>query len=204
MIDAWWNRADMLPGMGLINAAARPLARTAATVVDTTVQSSQALTLAALDRVLAAPFTLAVVDRVVASPLVERTAERVLRGPEIERIVEVALESERAEAVVASALDSPAMERLVNRALESRLGDETLTRVIEEATARLAASKGMWELIDEVAASPAITAAITQHGVGFADQVADEVRDRSRHADAWMETVARRFLRRRPAAPEAG
>jgi hypothetical protein len=61
----------------------------------------------------------------------------------------------------------------------------------------------MWTLIDEVAASPAITEAITQHGVGFADQVADEVRGRTRSADAWMESVARRVLRRRAQSPTA-
>jgi hypothetical protein len=48
-----------------------------------------------------------------------------------------------------------------------------------------------------VAASPATTAANTPPGVGSAHLVADVVRARSRDADAWMETIARRFLRRR-------
>ena len=45
----------------------------------------------------------------------------------------------------------------------------------------------LWTLIDEVAAGPSVTDAIAQHGIGFADQVADEVRDRTRHADARLE-----------------
>jgi hypothetical protein len=157
------------------------------------------VTLGTIDVVLASPFALEVVDHVVSSPLVDRTAQRLLTGPEVERLLEMALGSERIEQLMAEALDSPGVERIVNQAIESRLADETITRLIEETTARLLASEGLWVLIDEVAASPAITEAITQHGVGFADQVADEVRERTRHADAWMETLARRVLRRRAA-----
>lgn len=157
------------------------------------------VTLGTIDVVLASRFALEVVEHVVASPLVDRTAQRLLSGPEVERLLEMALSSERVEQLMAEALESPGMERIVNQAIESRLADETITRLIEETTERLLASEGLWVLIDEVAASPAITEAITQHGVGFADQVADEVRERSRHADAWMETIARRVLRRRAA-----
>lgn len=143
-------------------------------------------TLGAIDVVLASRFALEVVDHVVASPLVDRTAQRLLTGPEVERLLDMVLRSDR-------------VEQLLGEALESRLVDETITRVMEETITRLLASEGLWVLIDEVAASPAITEAITQHGVGFADQVADEVRERTRHADAWMETLARRLLRRRAA-----
>jgi hypothetical protein len=47
--------------------------------------------------------------------------------------------------------------------------------------------------------SPAVTAAITQQSVGFADQVAGELGERSRQADARLERIARRLLRRHPA-----
>jgi hypothetical protein len=161
--------------VGLIGDLAGSVARTAHDV-----------TLGTIDVVLASRFALEVVDHVVASPLVDRTAQRLLTGPEVERLLDMALRSER-------------VEQLLTEALESRLADETITRLIDDTITRLLASEGLWVLIDEVAASPAITEAITQHGVGFADQVADEVRDRSRHADAWMETIARRLLRRRAA-----
>jgi hypothetical protein len=155
-------------------------------VAGSVARTTHDVALGTLDVVLASSFALEVVDRVVSSPLVDRTAQRLLTGPEVERLLDMALRSER-------------VEQLLSEALESRLVDETITRLVEDTITRLLASESLWVLIDEVAASPAITEAITQHGVGFADQVADEVRERSRHADAWMETIARRLLRRRAA-----
>jgi hypothetical protein len=89
------------------------------------------------------------------------------------------------------------MERLIARVLESRLIEETVTRLVDETAARLPQSQALWALIDEVAQSPAVTDAIAQQGLGLADEVADEVRDRSRAADAWLERAARRVLRHR-------
>ena len=51
-------------------------------------------------------------------------------------------------------------------------------------------------MVDEIAHSPAVTDAIGQQSVGFADQVAGQVRVRSQRADARVERVARRLLRR--------
>jgi hypothetical protein len=63
---------------------------------------------------------------------------------------------------------------------------------------RLVASDGLWQAVDEIAASPAVTAAISQQGLGFADQVTDQVRARSRKADDWLERAARRLAHRPP------
>ena len=53
-----------------------------------------------------------------------------------------------------------------------------------------------------------MTEAITQQSLGFADEVADEVNQRTRRADAITERVARRLLRRRarvePPPPRGG
>jgi hypothetical protein len=54
----------------------------------------------------------------------------------------------------------------------------------------------VWLLVDEIAQSPAVTEAIAQQGLGFADEVAGEVNQRTRRADAIAERVARRLLRR--------
>ena len=70
--------------------------------------------------------------------------------------------------------------------------------LLDQVVARLLASPELWNLVDEVARSPSVTEAITQQGFGFADQVAGEVRDRSRTADAVVERTTRRLLRRRP------
>ena len=59
-------------------------------------------------------------------------------------------------------------------------------------------SEAIWNLIDEIAASPAVTAAISQQGLGFAGQMGDEVRERSRKADDWAERTARRLIHRPP------
>ena len=89
------------------------------------------------------------------------------------------------------ALDSPAMERLVGRVIQSKLLDEAVARLLE--------SEELWLLVDEIARSPAVTEAITQQSLGFADQVAGGVRARSRTMDDWLERKARRALRRGPA-----
>jgi hypothetical protein len=55
----------------------------------------------------------------------------------------------------------------------------------------------MWNLLEEVMHSPAVAEAITQQGRGFADQVGDDVRERSRTVDDKLERVAWRLLGRR-------
>jgi hypothetical protein len=127
------------------------------------------------DRVLASGAVDAVVERVLADGVVEQAAARVLDGPELER-------------VVSSALDSPAMERLVARVVESKLVDQAMARLLE--------SDELWLFVDEIAHSPAVTDAIAQQTVGFADQVAGGVRTRSRSADTWLEAKVQRALRR--------
>jgi hypothetical protein len=82
------------------------------------------------------------------------------------------------------------MERTVGQVIESRLLDQVVARLLE--------SEELWLLVDEIAQSPAVTEAITQQSLGFADEVADEVNVRTRRADAIAERVARRLLRRHP------
>jgi hypothetical protein len=131
-------------------------------------RTAEDATLGMLERVL---------DSRVTGQAVEMVAARILNGPELERIV-------------AAAVDSPAVERMVARVIESRLLDATVTRLLE--------SEDLWILVDEVARSPAVLDAVTHQGVGFADQVADRVRGRSERADARLEHLARRLLRRSP------
>jgi hypothetical protein len=89
----------------------------------------------------------------------------------------------------ARVVESPALERLLARVLESRL--------LGDAVAGLLEREELWELVETIARSPAVTEAIAHQGVGFADQVAGEVRERSEQADARLERAARRLLRRR-------
>ena len=129
-------------------------------------RTAEDMTLGILERVL---------DSRVTGQAVEMVAARILNGPELERIV-------------AAAVDSPAVERMIGRVIESRLLDATVTRLLE--------SEDLWILVDEVARSPAVLDAVTHTGTGFADQVADRLRGRSQRADARLEHLARRLLRR--------
>jgi hypothetical protein len=131
--------------------------------------------------------TARIVDGLLADGVVEQVADRMLNGPELERIVD----SEAMERFAARVLDGPGADRLVEQLLNSKLLDAAVTRVL--------ASAQLWHVVEEVAASPAVTDAISRQGYGFADQVVDEVGARSRRADALLERAAHRILRR-PAA----
>ena len=121
-----------------------------------------------------------VADRLLSEELLENTTRRVLEGAELERVVEATLES-------------PTVERIIARAIDSRLADHAVLRLLQ--------SEELWLVVDEVARSPAVTEAIASQTAGLADQVAGEVRVRSRDADDWVERRVRRLLRRRVAAP---
>jgi hypothetical protein len=151
-----------------------PLRRTVSAATRFVSGATGDLALGALDGLLASR----VVDEAI-----ERISAHVLQSPEFEQ-------------AVAGAIESPATERLVARMIESRLMEDIVTRLLER--------EELWLAVEEIARSPAVTAAITRQSVGFADQVAGGVRARSRSADTWLELRARRILRRRPApAPES-
>lgn len=128
--------------------------------------------------------------------LERRAVDRVLESDELERVLTSALNSGRVQLALQRALASDGAGRVVDTLFDSGLIDRFLERML--------ASESLWHLIDEIAASPAVTAAISQQGLGFADQVGDEVRDRARKADDWMERAARRLVGRPPRAIPAG
>jgi hypothetical protein len=145
----------------------------------------------ALERATATGVPERLAERMLAQGIADQIATRLLAGPELERILERALES-------------PGMVRLVDRIVESPLLEHTISRVVDDVVGDLPSSEAMWALIDVIAQSPAVTEAITQQGFGFADQVAEEVRERSRSLDARLERGAWRLLRRRARTPPAG
>src|SRR4051794_41810979 len=86
---------------------------------------------------------------------------------------------------------------------EGRRTEQRTPGVVDGGGGDLPAGGARGALIDVTAQSPAVTDAITQQGAGFADQVAGEVRDRSRTLDARLERGAWRLLRRRARTPPA-
>jgi hypothetical protein len=131
----------------------------------------------------------------VGVSLERKAVDRVLESGEIERIMLEVIESPGIQAALEKVLSSPAAFRLVDALFDSGLFDHILERLV--------ASDALWKMIDEIAGSPAVMAAVSQQGLGFADQVGDQVRDRSRQADDWLERAARRLAHRgREAVPE--
>jgi hypothetical protein len=124
--------------------------------------------------------------------LQRRAVDRLLDSGELEHL----LASPRLQAIVKQVIESDGAKMLVDAFFDSGL--------FERLVDRLLASAALWHLVDEIADSPAVTAAISQQGLGFADQVTTEVRGRSRKADDWLERAAHRLIGRRSAEQDAG
>jgi hypothetical protein len=107
-----------------------------------------------------------------------------------DRVLASAFADDFLDRVIARVADSPDVERLVLGFVDSRLVDAVLLQLLQ--------SEGLWVLVEEVVQSPTVTSAISQQGVGFANQMAGVMRDRSRSADDRLERLARRFTRRAP------
>jgi hypothetical protein len=151
--------------------------------------------------------TLTVLDGILASSVAGEAVDHVLASPWAERTVVQAVDGDQAQRALAAALESPALERAVAQVIDSRLADDAVARIVDRTLARLPESAALWILVEAVAASPAVRAALTQQGTGFAEELAEDVRERTRQADAQLEHVARRLLHWRRSAgpvPEAG
>jgi hypothetical protein len=137
------------------------------------------------------PFAGAMGAAVDAGISLERRAfDRVLDSSEIDRIILTTLDNPNIQAALDQALRSDGVARLIDSFFDSGLFDRILTRVGE--------SEALWQLVDRIATSPMVLAAVSQQGLGFADQVGDEVRGRSNRADDWLERAARRLIGRDP------
>jgi hypothetical protein len=144
----------------------------------------------------------------VGMTIQRRAVDRVLDSPELERVMVEVVESRRVQTALEVAISSEAANKLVDSFFDSGMFDRLIERLLE--------SEALWNMIDEIAQSPAVMAAVSQQGLTFADQVGGQVRDRSRRADDWVERAAWRIIRRRsrqeldtavladaPAAPDA-
>ena len=146
--------------------------------------------------------TLTVLDGILASSAADEAVDRVLASRWAERTVVQAVDGEQAQRALVAALESPALERALTQMIESRLVDDAIARVVDRTLARLPESPALWSLIDEIAQSPAVREAINRQSVGFAEELAGEVRERTRRADDQLEGAAKRLLHwRRNAGP---
>jgi hypothetical protein len=122
--------------------------------------------------------------------LERRAVDRLLESGELERL----LGSAQLQAIVAQVIESEGAAQLIDTFFDSGLFDRFVDRLLS--------SDGLWRLVDVIAASPAVRAALSEQGLGFADQVGETVRARSRKADRRLERAAERLVRRH-AAPTA-
>jgi hypothetical protein len=114
----------------------------------------------------------------------------------------VGLASRAAAAVLRSAGENEFAQRQIEQALNSKsattiAGIAARSAAFEELLKHLPSNEGLWSLIDTVAASPAVRAAVARQGYGLADEVGVEVRGRARSADDYLERVARSVTRGR-------
>ena len=199
--------APRIPGRRMAGLAARRAQRALADPARWMVLSGLDAALAAADAAVTSSLARDAVGRVVASPLagdvLQRLVEQTLSSPEAELLAVRTVDRADVDQFLERVLDSPMLDPAVARVIDSRLLEGLVTRVLDGPlfdviVARLLQSDGLWVLIDEIARSPAVTAAISQQGVGFANQVAGVARERSRRADDQLERLAARLTRRVP------
>jgi hypothetical protein len=166
----------------------------------------------AVDRVLDSDELGRVLNAAIDNQHVQAAVQRALAGDGATRLLDSLFDSGLIDRFMGRLFDSGAVDHLMARLFESGAVDHLMAQLFESGAIdrfleRLLAGEGLWHVVDEVAASPAVTAAISQQGLGFADQVGEEVRTRSRNADDWIERAARRLARRAPKGlpePEQG
>ena len=150
--------------------------------------------------------TLSVLDGILASSVADEAVDRVIESRWAERTVVTVIDGEQTQRALA-ALESPALERAVAQVIDSRLADDAVARIVDRTLAQLPDSPALWNLIETIASSQAVRDILTAQSAGFAEEVADDVRGRSRQADAQLEHAARRLLHWRRGGgpvPEAG
>ncbi|HTX31120.1 MAG TPA: hypothetical protein VMD09_07030 [Solirubrobacteraceae bacterium] len=117
--------------------------------------------------------------------LERRALGRLLENGEMDSLLADSLGSPEFELALRRVGDSPTTRRLIKAFFETGIFDEVITQLLE--------SPALWRLVDEVAASPAVRAAVMHQSRGFADLIAEQVRSRSRNADDRIEDAARRL-----------
>jgi len=196
-------RIQLLDPFGVVRLGGR--------VVRSTASSAEDAAIATLDAAVRSELASRAVRSLVEGPLGDVAARAAVRSGLIERVAGEMLEAGVAEHVADRVLQGAELDRLVTRVLEDQATERLVaqvldSRLLDESVKRVLASEELWLVVDEIARSPAVTSAISQQGMGFADQVVEEVGVRTRRADAWLERAARRMLNRTasPATPAGG
>jgi hypothetical protein len=133
----------------------------------------------AVDRLLAGSLPDAIVRSLLEHHVVERLAAELAADVEIDAAVDAALEHETTQRLVTAIIASPGLDRLLVQATDRALNGPEIQRVIEH-----------------VAASPEIRAALTHQSTTLATEMADGLRVRAENLDDVAERTVRGWLRR--------
>jgi hypothetical protein len=133
----------------------------------------------AVDRVLAGTLPDAVVRSLLEHQVVERLAVELAESVDIDAAVAAALEHETTQHFVATVIASPGLDRLMVQATDRALRGPELQRVIEH-----------------VAASPEVRAALQHQSTTLAEEMAQSLRRRAENLDDVAERTVRGWLRR--------
>lgn len=140
------------------------------------------------ERLVASPAMTSAIDAVVGSEAVQETVERVLSGPAVASALETILSPETIDMIADEVARSQMVQKITVAAMEA--GE--IAPIVDAFLER----EELWILVQTIAESPAVIDAVRQQGFGFADQVGDEVRGRSRTADQVLARTARTFIGR--------
>jgi uncharacterized RDD family membrane protein YckC len=134
----------------------------------------------------------------VTTPAAERTLDELFAGPLPELIGRSLGEHRVVERIAGAALERTDLEVDVKAALES----ERVERAVQE----LLASSAFAQILEHVAASPQLRAALARQSSSLASETAAAVRRRAVGLDARAEAAPRRWLHRPPRSlpPYAG
>jgi hypothetical protein len=128
-------------------------------------------------------------EAVIGSDAVEESIDRLLSSPAIERLIQTALSGPLVDALSRELVRQRVVERITTTLIEAGVFEPIVDAFLERPE--------LWVLVEEIAQSPAVSDAIRQQSFGFADQVGDEVRGRTRSADDILARAARRLVGRR-------
>ncbi|MBJ7244738.1 MAG: hypothetical protein JHD03_08005 [Solirubrobacteraceae bacterium] len=129
------------------------------------------------------------IEAVIGSDAVEESINRLLSSPAIERLIQTALSGPLVDALSRELVRQRVVERITTTLIEAGVFEPIIDAFLERPE--------LWVLVEEIAQSPSVSDAIRQQSFGFADQVGDEVRGRSRSADDILARAARRLVGRR-------
>ena len=173
--------AERLPGMGRMSAEGAAIrARTRSRLeglLDDVLRAPEVER--AIDRLLASTVPDAIVRSLIENHVVERVALELAETVDVDAVVVTALEHETTQDFVAAVIASPGLDRLLVQATDRALRGPELQRVIEH-----------------VAASDEVRAALTQQSTTLAAEMAQGLRSRAERLDDVAERTVHGWFRR--------